>query len=236
MRGSKISETLIVMPAYNESENIHKIIAETRAKVPGASILVVNDGSTDATDVNAKAAGATVLNLPYNLGVGGAMRAGFIYARQFGFKNVIQLDSDGQHDPAYIGRLLAGLGEFDLVVGARFMGEGTYSVRGLRKLAMILLSKSLSSICKTNLTDTTSGFKAMGERAVELFARNYPAEYLGDTIEALLIANQNNLKIGQIPVAMRPRAGGEPSQSPIKSALYLGRAFMALLVGLTRGR
>ena len=120
------------------------------------------------------------------------------------------------------------------MIGARFAGKGDYSVRGPRWWAMKVLSWILSRVCGTRLTDTTSGFKLSGRRAIELFAREYPAEYLGDTIEALVIAARSNLVVRQIPVAMRPRAGGTPSQNPFKAAKFLGRAFVALGVSLTR--
>ena len=122
----------------------------------------------------------------------------------------------------------------DVVIGARFAGKGDYSVRGPRWWAMRLLSFILSRVCGTRLTDTTSGFKLSGRRAIELFAREYPAEYLGDTIEALVIAARSNLVVRQVPVAMRPRAGGTPSQNPLKAAKFLGRAFVALGISLTR--
>lgn len=231
-----LSRTVIVMPAFNEAESLADVIAETRTTLPGVHIAVVDDGSKDATAEVARASGAVVLELPFNLGVGGAMRAGFVYAREAGFDNVVQLDSDGQHDPKYVLEMLSQLGESDIVIGARFAGEGDYSVGGPRRWAMVALSATLSAICRTRLTDTTSGFKAMGPRAIALFSEHFPAEYLGDTIEALIIAKKNKLVMSQIPVAMRVRAAGQPSQSSWKSTIYLGRAFIALFVGLTRKR
>ena len=129
-----------------------------------------------------------VATLPFNLGVGGAMQVGFKYAREQGFDNVVQVDSDGQHDPASVPSLLEALEGADLVLGARFAGEGDYSARGLRRLAMVVLAAILSRIAHTKLTDVTSGNKASGPRAIALFADHYPAEYLGDTIESLVIA------------------------------------------------
>jgi glycosyltransferase involved in cell wall biosynthesis len=232
--GEAIKPVLIVIPAWNESHNIEPVVTETFAALPDTHILVVDDGSTDDTAERARNAGALVISLPVNLGVGGAMRAGFKFARQFGYASVVQVDGDGQHDPAFVSELVTMLDDFDIVIGARFAGKGNYVVGGPRKWAMSLLSGVLSAVCKTKLTDTTSGFKAMGPRAVELFARRYPAEYLGDTIEALMIARNEGLTVTQIPVVMRERANGNPSQSFAKSAVYLGRAAMALIIGLTR--
>lgn len=229
-----ISKTLIIMPAFNESSSISKVLEEIKANALGIDVLVVDDGSSDDTSAIANTYAVSVLTLPYNLGVGGAMRAGFRYARALNYSSVVQLDSDGQHDPKYIPDLLGALNSADIVIGARFAGTGTYSVSGPRKWAMKTLSAALSVVCKTKLTDTTSGFKAMGPKALKLFAQNYPAEYLGDTVEALVIASRAHLSISQVPVEMRLRSGGEPSQSPLRSMVYLGRAFMALLVGLSK--
>jgi glycosyltransferase involved in cell wall biosynthesis len=227
-------KALIVMPAFNEEQNIAAIVAETRRIQPGLDIIVVDDGSTDDTVRIARQVGVQVLQLPFNIGVGGAMRTGFKYAREAGYNCVVQIDADGQHDPSFLGALLEELESFDIVIGARFAGQGEYEVSGPRKWAMKMLSWSLSRICHTQLTDTTSGFKALGPRAIDLFAQRYPAEYLGDTVEALVIARRRGLRVTQVPVAMRDRAGGRPSQSPTKAAIYLGRALIALLVGLSR--
>lgn len=225
---------LIVMPAFNEAEVIGGVIGEVRATLPGVDILVINDGSVDDTSKVARITGAEVLNLPFNLGVGGAMRLGFRYARLNDYSVVVQLDSDGQHNPADVTELVSALDTCDVAIGARFAGSGGYMVRGPRKWAMRLLSWVLSAATGTELTDTTSGFKAHGPRAVELFAHDYPAEYLGDTIESLVIGHRGGLKFAQVPVAMRERAGGAPSHDPWKSALYLARAGLALCVAFLR--
>jgi glycosyltransferase len=164
------------------------------------------------------------------------MRAGYLYAERHGYRRAIQLDADGQHDPAEIDTLFdaARAEAADLVIGARFAGKGDYKVRGPRQWAMKLLSVILSRVCGTRLTDTTSGFKLANRRAIHLFAHDYPAEYLGDTIEALVIARRSGLCIRQAAVVMRPRAGGTPSHSPLKAARFLIRAFLALGVALSR--
>lgn len=224
------------MPALNEAATIGSVIEEVRATLTDCDILVIDDGSTDSTADVARAAGARVATLPFNLGVGGAMRLGFRIAQSEGYANVVQLDSDGQHDPANLDALIRGLSEADIVIGARFAGAGEYRVSGPRWWAMRVLARILSRTTKTRLTDTTSGFKANGPRAVEVFAREYPAEYLGDTIEALVLAARSGLVIRQLPVAMRPRLGGTPSQSPLKATRHLARAFLALGFALIRPR
>lgn len=229
-----LDNTLLVLPALNEEESVAAVIHEIREKLGPVDCLVVDDGSTDATADVARAAGATVARLPINLGVGGAMRVGFKYAVANHYSCVVQVDSDGQHDPAGVPALIAELEHADIVLGARFAGTGDYEVTGPRKWAMKVLSGVLSNICGTRLTDTTSGFKATGPRALQLFAEHYPAEYLGDTIEALVIAARAGCTIRQVPVAMRPRAGGIPSHNPFKAGAYLARACMALLFALAR--
>lgn len=229
-----LDQVLIVMPAFNESAVIATVIAEVHETLPQVAVLVINDGSTDNTTAVARAAGARVLELPFNLGVGGAMRLGFCFARDNGYPVAVQLDSDGQHNPANVPELVAELDDCDVAIGARFSGSGDYTVRGPRKWAMRFLSGTLSMATRTTLRDTTSGFKAHGPRAIELYSREFPAEYLGDTIESLVIGHRAGLRFSQIPVAMRERAGGEPSHNPWKSAIYLGRAFIALIVAFLR--
>jgi glycosyltransferase involved in cell wall biosynthesis len=231
-------QVLIVLPAWNEEGALPGVLDEIRAELPGVGVLVVNDASTDRTSALARAAGVDVLDLPFNLGVGGAMRAGFRFARQHGYAVAVQLDADGQHDPAEVPRLLEALGggAVDVVIGARFAGRGDYEVRGPRRWAMRLMSTVLSRITRSRLTDATSGFKACGPRAIDLFAEDYPAEYLGDTIESLVIGARAGLVVTQVGVGMRPRSAGVASHNPAKSLVFLVRAVVALLIALTRPR
>ena len=229
---------LIVVPAFDEEQCLPGTLAELHRCLPGADVVVVDDGSTDATAEVARAAGVPVLRLPFNLGVGGAMRAGFLHAHRNGFAAVIQLDADGQHDPAHVPTLLRTLDErgVDVVVGARFDGEGDYAARGPRRWAMYLLARVVSRRTGVRLTDVTSGFRVAGPRAVALFAQRYPADYLGDTVESLLLAHAAGLRLCQQPVRMRSRSGGLPSTPPLRSTLYLLRALLVLVVFLARGR
>jgi glycosyltransferase involved in cell wall biosynthesis len=229
-----VTSTLVVMPAFNEEAAIGDVIAEVFQALPGVRCLVVDDGSNDHTSLVAKKAGAIVATLPYNLGVGGAMRVGFTYALAEGFANVVQVDADGQHDPQSIQQLIDQLDTADLVLGARFAGEGEYVAKGPRRWAMVVLAGLLSRSAGTRLTDTTSGFRASGPRAVRLFAEHYPAEYLGDTLESLVIAARAGCVIRQVPVSMRPRAGGTPSHRPVKAAVFLLRVGVAMLFAFLR--
>jgi glycosyltransferase involved in cell wall biosynthesis len=223
-----------VIPALNEEATVGDVIVAVRRVVPDANVVVVDDGSTDKTAHVSATAGADVISLPFNIGVGGALRAGFRYARRFGFEVVVQVDGDGQHDPAHIPELLSRLADADVVIGARFAGVGSYDVSGPRRLAMRMLARSLSRRTGERLTDTTSGFRAFNRKAVELVAVDYPAEYLGDTVEALVIAARAGLRVTQVPVEMRPRVAGTPSQHWVKSMVYLARVFLALAMSRVR--
>ncbi|WP_307796644.1 glycosyltransferase family 2 protein [Actinomadura barringtoniae] len=224
-----------MIPALNEERAITGVLHELALCCPDADVLVVDDGSSDGTGAAAEALGVPVVRLPFNLGVGGAMRAGYRHALRHRYRAVVQVDADGQHDASYIPRLVAELGSADLVIGARFAGEGRYSAgRGPRRWAMSMLAAVLSRLAGTRLTDTTSGFRAAGPRAIEVFAEHYPAEYLGDTVESLVIAVRSGCTVRQVPVAMRPRAAGRSSQSPLRASVYLLRAFVALGLALVR--
>jgi len=225
---------LIIIPAWNEADSIAEVVQEVRGELPEVDVLVVDDGSIDATSRIAAAAGAKVARLPYNLGVGGAMRTGYRYARDHNYDVAIQCDADGQHDPRYIPKLVDALSEADLVIGARFAGEGDYRVNGPRRWAMVMLSLVLSRVCHTRLHDTTSGFKACNRKLIDFFANWYPAEYLGDTVETLVRVGRRGYRVTQVPVAMRNRMAGAPSQSPVRASLYLVRAFIVLLLALIR--
>jgi glycosyltransferase involved in cell wall biosynthesis len=227
-------DTLVIMPAWNESESIGNTVREVFEFGPACDILVVDDGSRDNTAAVARAAGATVLQLPFNMGVGGAMRTGFKYAKNHGYSQVIQVDADGQHDPRDIKTVLDGLRDADIAIGARFADKGTYTVRGPRKWAMNVLAWTISRIAGTRLTDVTSGFRAANVKAIRQYVDHYPAEYLGDTIDSLVVAIKSGCRVVQVPVEMRVRQGGTPSHNPTKAAIYLGRSVFALLFALTR--
>jgi glycosyltransferase involved in cell wall biosynthesis len=225
---------LIMIPAWNEAASIGEVVAEIRGELPETDVLVIDDGSSDGTAHAARQAGAVVVRLPFNLGVGGARRLGFRYAKAYGYQVAVQIDADGQHDPRYVPKLIDGLQEASLVIGARFAGEGDYQAGGPRRWAMKLLSFVLSKMARQRLTDTTSGFRACDRSLIELFAEWYPVEYLGDTVETTVRVLRLGYKVKQVPVAMRQRFGGTPSKSPVKALMYLSRAFFSLVLAVTR--
>ncbi len=225
---------LVIVPAWNEEDSVGHTVSAVIRSDPSFDVVVIDDGSTDATARVAAEAGATVLALPFNLGVGGAMRTGFTWAERCGYERAIQVDADGQHNPEDIARVLAGLESADISIGARFAEVGDYSVRGPRRWAMVVLATVMSRVAKTKLTDVTSGFRAANARAIRQYVRYYPAEYLGDTIDSLVAACHAGLSVTQVGVAMRPRAAGRPSHSPVKAGVYLLRSVFALWLAILR--
>ncbi len=225
---------LVVVPALNEAQSVASVVSEIRLCVPIADVLVVDDGSVDGTADIARRAGAEVCRLPFNLGVGGAMRTGYRYALRNGYDAVVQVDADGQHDPTYIPVMVAALASSDIVIGSRFAGEGDYAVGGPRRWAMRVLSSVVGGLAGVPLSDVTSGYRAANRRAIQIFARHYPSEYLGDTVESLVIALRTGCTLQQVPVSMRPRCTGRASQNAFRSALYLARATAALGLALFR--
>lgn len=234
------ASVLVVVPAWNEQATLPDVLREIRAALPEVDVLVVDDGSTDATTrvtLEAGVPGVSVATLPVNLGVGAALRTGFRHARRRGYSVVVQVDADGQHDPSQVPRLLAELAAgADIAIGARRRDDEAAPGHGPRRWAMTVLSVVLSRVAHTRLTDTTSGFRACNVRAIDLFAASFPPDYLGDTVEALVVATRAGLVVREVEVSMRARAGGEPSTGPLRSMVFLGRALTALAFSLTRPR
>lgn len=236
---TKSGSILIVVPALNEAQTVALVIREISDAYPSALVLVVDDGSVDATSAVAKSTGAVVAKHVSNLGVGAAMRTGFRYAQLIGAEVVVQVDADGQHEVKQIGRLVSGLDDADIVIGSRFRGSGEYRISFARRLAIRLLSRAVSVPCRTRITDATSGFRATGHRGISLFARYYPTEYLADTVESLALAGRVGLTVTEVPTTMRPRQGGNPSQGFVSAFLNLARsmfvAFQSLILRLPPG-
>ncbi len=230
--------TLIIIPAFNEEEALPGVLKELGAVVPEHDVLVVDDGSTDGTWLAASSMGTPVARLPFNLGVGSALRTGFRYAAEHGYDRAVQVDADGQHDPTQIGLLLARLdGGADMVIGSRFSGTGEYEVGKMRLRAMKLLRLVMLVLAGRHFSDVTSGFRAFGRDAVDLFAAEYPAEYLGDTVESLLIACYSGLKVAEASTEMRQRTGGHPSNRNLKLMYHYIRVMIILFSAASlRGR
>lgn len=227
------SKLLIVIPAFNEELVLGKTLNELVKLIPVNQILVVSDGSTDKTSEIVKNLNINLLELPFNLGVGAAMRAGFQFALENSFSKVIQFDADLQHQPKYINEISEKLNSFDVVVGSRFANNNDYKVSFVRSIAMNLLKNSVSRHIGQNMTDVTSGFRGANKKAIEIFSEFYPSEYLADTVESLILAHDKGLTISEIGVTMQERQGGKPSQNLLRSSFYLFRSILVIIATLT---
>ena len=229
VNGVDRNDVLVIIPAFNEEASVASVV--TQILEHGYPVLVVDDGSIDRTSQCAEQAGAIVLKLPVNLGVGGALRCGFRYAVTHGYGVVVQCDADGQHDPGEIGFLLDTMDATgaDMVVGSRFLPEkSAYTVGLVRRVAMRQLARVATRQTGVAITDATSGFRAIRDRLLGSFAASYPAEYLGDTVEALARAGRGGYIVREVGVQMQSRSTGVSSASTIASVWYVVRVLAAV--------
>ena len=224
-------KVLVVVPAWNEQASIAKVISELKTR--GFDVLVVDDGSTDKTSFIARQNGAITIRLPFNLGVGGALRCGFKYAVQHGYQAVVQCDADGQHPVDHIELLIstATQGNFHMVIGSRFLNsEGRMELSFIRRLAMRILSRSASRASKTLITDATSGFRVIAAPLLRELAEKLPAYYLGDTYEALVSAGRAGYRIREIPAPLMEREHGKSSAHAVKAARLAVKAILSAIL------
>jgi glycosyltransferase involved in cell wall biosynthesis len=230
------TQSLAIVPAYNEEPNLDAVVQAIHRHAPDFDVLVIDDGSTDSTAEKARAAGAQVLVHPFNLGIGGAMQSGFRYACQRGYHEAVQVDADGQHDPAEISKLRNAMREdgIDMAWGSRFIEPTGYRAPFARRLGIRLFSLVLSTICRQRVTDPTSGFRLCNRRAIELFARDYPHDY--PEVESILMVHAHRLRALEVPVQMHPRRDGRSSITSGESIYYMVKVLLAIFVGLFRRR
>lgn len=226
---------LVILPAYNESLNIARTVGDIRAELPLADILVINDGSGDATAAAARDAGARVLNMPYNVGIGAAVQTGFQFAELNDYHIVLRNDGDGQHAPESNRALLTALDahDVDVVIGSRFISrQGDYGTSALRRLGSAILARLLSSIIGQRVTDPTSGCSAYNRRAIRLLAQVYPHDY--PEPEAVVILHRGGLRQMETSVRMMPRQHGRSSITAGRSVYYMIKVILAILINLLR--
>ncbi len=224
-------DVLVIVPAFNEAASIGNVISELKSH--SYDTLVVSDGSTDATGRIARTGGARVLDLPINLGVGGALRAGFRFAVSEGYAAVVQVDADGQHPADEIIDLITAANEYQaqMVIGSRFISAGTsMQVGAIRRIVMRVLARSSSKATGVTITDTTSGFRIITQPLLSKFAQTFPTNYLGDTYEAVVAAGRAGYKVVEIPAALRERAAGESTASIAQSVRFTVKGLVVALL------
>ncbi|MDQ3758708.1 MAG: glycosyltransferase family 2 protein [Actinomycetota bacterium] len=229
---------LAIVPAYNESGMVARVIRDIRRAAPDFDIVVIDDGSTDTTAAHAEAQGAVVIRHPFNLGIGGAMQSGYKYALRHGYDVAVQVDGDGQHKPEYLPELLDALhtegDEADMVTGSRFLGEPGYKVPLGRRAGNLIFAVVMSAITRRRITDPTSGFRMTNRRGIELFARDYPHDY--PEVEAILMLHAHRLRLHEVHVSMNARGYGRSSIDYPRSAYYMVKVLLAIFIGLFRRR
>jgi glycosyltransferase involved in cell wall biosynthesis len=226
---------LIVIPAFNEEEKIPAVVRGIRQEMPEAVVLVMNDGSRDQTEARARASGARVLTHPFNMGYGVTLQTGYKYALRYGFDFVLQMDGDGQHDPRYLSILLREIreGGADVVIGSRFLGEGSYRADWARQVGISLFRLVASSLCGQKITDPTSGYQALNRRAVEFCTRDsFPGDY--PDADVLVMMHRAGLRLREVPVRMHPNAQGRSMHSGLKPLYYIYKMCLSIVLNLLR--
>ncbi len=221
---------LIIIPAFNESENIERVIKHLQETNPEVDYLVINDCSLDNTKEILYRTGAKYINLPVNLGIGGAVQAGYLYALENDYDVAIQMDGDGQHNPEYINDLVEPIrrGEADTVIGSRFITKEGFQSSGLRRFGISFLSHLIKLLCGLKVYDVTSGFRAVNREYIRFFAHEYAQDY--PEPEAIVTSTLNGARIREIPVIMSERISGTSSISGLKSAYYMIKVSLSVLI------
>jgi len=234
--------SLVFIPAWNEEDSVAEVIADVRKHMPDVDLLVVDDGSTDATAARAREAGALVASLPFNQGLGAALQTGYLYALREGYQCCAHLDADGQHPPSEVSRLLdeVAADRADLVIGSRYHARGgpaegdDYRPTISRRIGTDVFRFFLTLATRQRFTDTTSGMRAANRRVMGLFSENYSPDFA--EIESLQLAVRQGLRVEEVPVRMLERAEGTSFLTPLRSAFFIFKGLVVLLVGMFRPR
>lgn len=226
---NKTLAVLVIIPAYNEELNIINTVMDLKNKCPDYDYVVVNDCSKDNTLQLLKDNKFNYLSLPTNLGIGGAVQCGYMYAAENGYDVAIQMDGDGQHDPKYYPNAVKLIkdDEADIVIGSRFITNEGFQTSFMRRFGIKFLSGLINLVCGQRVKDVTSGYRAVNRKFLEVFAKDYAQDY--PEPEAIVVAKLKGARIKEIPVIMREREGGESSISPLKSIVYMSKVSLAIL-------
>lgn len=226
----EIKKPLLIIPAFNEEANIEKVIRNLKENYPQYDYVVVNDGSSDLTGEICEKGGYNVVNLPINLGIGGAVQTGYRYAKKYGYSIAVQIDGDGQHDVSYVENAIKPLltGEADIVVGSRFLEYEGFQTSASRRLGIGILSGLIRLCTGVRVKDVTSGFRAVNRKFIEIYAGDYPSDY--PEPEAIITAVMYGGKIREVPVVMKERENGESSINFKKSVYYMIKVTLAILI------
>ena len=221
---------LLIIPAYNEADNIGRVVENLIRNFPQYDYVIVNDGSSDGTGEFCMEKGYQVLNLPINLGIGGAVQTGYRYALKYGYDIAVQLDGDGQHDASYVKRLIEPLlaGEADVVIGSRFLRREGFQSSRSRRIGINILSDLIWLCTGKRIRDVTSGFRAVNRRFITIYAEDYPSDY--PEPEAIITAVMHRGRVAEVPVVMKEREGGTSSITFRKSVYYMIKVTLAILV------
>ena len=221
---------LVIIPCYNEQESIERVIENLKANAPFADYLIVNDCSTDKTLRILQANGMNYINNPVNLGIGGGVQAGYLYARENGYDVAVQMDGDGQHDPKYLEKVCAPVidGTYDMCIGSRFIEKEGFQSSFMRRLGINIISFMIKLFTGKKIYDVTSGYRACNKELINFFADNYADDY--PEPEAIITSVLSGCKVGEVPVVMVERQGGTSSIRSLKSAYYMIKVCLALVV------
>lgn len=225
---------LVIVPAYNEEESIKNVVESIQNQEVNVDVVVINDGSKDHTYKEASKTDAYVIDLPFNLGIGGAMQTGYLYAFKNKYDIAIQIDADGQHNSEYIKNLIQPIlnEEADMVIGSRYLEKTQYKSTLFRRLGMIYFTAIIKLFTGNRVTDTTSGYRAVNRKVIKMFAREYPEDY--PEVEVLVWLKKRRLKIKEISVEMNERTTGKSSITPFKSLYYMIKVTLGIIISSIR--
>lgn len=223
-------KTLVLIPCYNEQENIVRVVERLKTTCPTVDYLIINDCSTDDSEAILRAQGYNHVTLPVNLGIGGGVQTGYRYAKEHGYDITVQMDGDGQHNPAYLDKVIAPViaGELDMCIGSRFIEKEGFQTSFMRRLGIVILSRLIQLLCHKRIYDVTSGFRATNAEMTAYFADHYAADY--PEPEAILAAVLRGYRVGERPVIMEERLGGVSSIRSLKTAYFMVKVSLSLLV------